>query len=415
MELKFLTKDKIKEIGNNFITPVFVYSEVELKKSAKLFLNFPNAYWLTVRYAMKASSNKNILKIFDTEWIYIDASSEYEIARAKSVWISEEKIQLTAQELPNEKEKIFNSKIIYNATSLHQLEEYGKIKPGSEVSVRINPWLGSGWTNRTNVWWPASSFGIWYEYINNIVETAKKYDLKITKIHTHIWSWSDPVAWSKVSKMSLNIVENFPLVHTLNLGWGFKIWRMPEEITADLQIVWNEVKKNFEEFYNKTWRKLHLEIEPWTYLLANNCSLICKVQDVSDTWKDWYKFIKVNSWMTEVTRPSMYWSQHPLFVINDSNEKEEYVVVGHCCESWDIWTPANWDPEGLLPRLLNKANIWDLFIIDSVWAYCSSMSTKNYNSFPEAWELLIRENWDIQEIRKRQNVEDIWKNEIEVV
>ena len=415
MELKFLTRENIENIDENFQTPVFVYSEEELKKSANLFLNFPNAYWLTVRYAMKASSNKNILKIFGQMWIHIDASSEYEIIRAKSVWISEKNIQLTAQELISKKEKIFNSDVIYNTTSLYQLEEYWKIKPGAEISVRINPWLGSGWTKRTNVWWPASSFWIWYEYIDEVNRIAEKYSLKITKIHTHIWSWSDPLVWAKVSKMSLDIVDKFPLVHTLNLGWGFKIWRMPDEITADLHQVWEEVKKNFEEFYEKTWRKLHLEIEPWTYLVANNCSLICKVQDICDTWKDWYKFLKVNSWMTEITRPSMYWSQHPLFVVNDSKEKVEYIISGHCCESWDIWTPTNWNPEELSTRLLNKANIWDPFVIDSVWAYCSSMSTKNYNSFPEAWELLIKEDWEIVVIRMRQKVEDIWKNEIEVV
>jgi diaminopimelate decarboxylase len=44
MELKFLTSENIKKIDNNFQTPVFVYSEQELKKSANLFLNFPNAY-----------------------------------------------------------------------------------------------------------------------------------------------------------------------------------------------------------------------------------------------------------------------------------------------------------------------------------------------------------------------------------
>ncbi len=412
MNLQFLNREQITQVWDNFELPVFVYSEEELTKKAEEFLNFPNAYGLTVRYAMKASPNKNILNIFNKLGIQIDASSAYEIKRAINAWIKSEQIQLTAQELPNNKEEVFNSWIIYNATSLHQLEEYWKIRSWSEVSVRINPWLWSWWTNRTNVWWPSSSFWIWYEYINEVLEIAKKYDLKITKIHTHIGSWSDPIVWSKVAKMSLDIVEKFTQVHTLNLGWGFKIWRMPDEITADLQLVWNQVKQSFINFYEQTWRKLHLEIEPGTYLVANSCSLICEVQDVCDTWSEGNNFIKVNSWMTEITRPSMYWSQHPLFVINNETETKEYIVAGHCCESWDIWTPASWDPEGLATRKLNKASIWDLFVIDWVWAYCSSMSTKNYNSFPEAGEVLIQNDWEIKEIRKRQNVEDIWRNEV---
>jgi len=40
---------------------------------------------------------------------------------------------------------------------------------------------------------------------------------------------------------------------------------------------------------------------------------------------------------------------------------------------------------------------------------------KNYNSFPEAAELMIRKNGEIVEIRKRQEPSDIWKNEIEII
>lgn len=44
--------------------------------------------------------------------------------------------------------------------------------------------------------------------------------------------------------------------------------------------------------------------------------------------------------MTEVTRPSLYGAQHPIVVVNDSPETREYGVVGHNCESGDIFTPA---------------------------------------------------------------------------
>jgi hypothetical protein len=50
-----------------------------------------------------------------------------------------------------------------------------------------------------------------------------------------------------------------------------------------------------------------------------------------------------------------------------------------------------------------------------VWAYNSGMAIKNYNSFPESGELLLREDWEIVEIRARQSIEDIWKNEKEVI
>jgi hypothetical protein len=43
------------------------------------------------------------------------------------------------------------------------------------------------------------------------------------------------------------------------------------------------------------------------------------------------------------------------------------------------------------------------------------MSTHGYNSFPEAGELLLRENGDILEIRKRAKKEEVWRNEVSVV
>jgi len=43
------------------------------------------------------------------------------------------------------------------------------------------------------------------------------------------------------------------------------------------------------------------------------------------------------------------------------------------------------------------------------------MAIKNYNSFPESGELLLRENGEIIEIRKREAVEEIWRNEREVI
>ena len=54
-------------------------------------------------------------------------------------------------------------------------------------------------------------------------------------------------------------------------------------------------------------------------------------------------------------------------------------------------TPAAGEPNVIEPRLLSgPVRIGDLVCIDGSGAYCSSMSAKNYNSFPEAPEVLIR-------------------------
>ena len=86
-----------------------------------------------------------------------------------------------------------------------------------------------------------------------------------------------------------------------------------------------------------------------------------------------------------------YGAQHPIVLFNDlpGEEVADYVVVGHCCESGDLFSCAPGDPEVLKPRILKKARIGDLISIEGSGAYCSGMSTKNYNSFPEAAEIIL--------------------------
>lgn len=122
--LKFLTREQIEEISRKSTEPTFVYSETELEKFGKMFLNFPNAYGLTVRYAMKASPNRNIIKIFHNLGIQIDASSGYEVTRAMNIGVPASDIQLTAQEFAHNLDEIIPAGTIFNACSLYQLEEF---------------------------------------------------------------------------------------------------------------------------------------------------------------------------------------------------------------------------------------------------------------------------------------------------
>ena len=69
------------------------------------------------------------------------------------------------------------------------------------------------------------------------------------------------------------------------------------------------------------------------------------------------------------------------------SETDSYVIVGHCCETGDLLTPAPNEGDVPHPRLCQQARIGDLCVIEGAGAYCASMSAKNYNSFPEAAEV----------------------------
>ena len=123
--------------------------------------------------------------------------------------------------------------------------------------------------------------------------------------------------------------------------------------------------------------------------------------------------------MTEIIRPAMYGAQHPIYTVSASasavpKKTGKYLVIGHCCESGDILTPEKGDPEGLKPRTFLQPEINDFVVIGSTGAYTSAFSTVNYNSFPQAAEILIRSKGELQLIRKRQSLDQIVANELAI-
>jgi diaminopimelate decarboxylase len=190
---------------------------------------------------------------------------------------------------------------------------------------------------------------------------------------------------------------------------------MAGETSTDLKRIGLHVQEAFQAFGSEHGRRLRLEVEPGTFLVANAGVMICSVIDCVDTGKDGYDFLKADAGMTEVLRISLYGAQHPIVAVPahpGTRRLREYLIAGHCCESGDVLTPAPGDPEGLRPRLLAEARTDDLLAVGGSGAYCSSMTSKNYNSFPEAAEVLQASDGTLHLIRKRQTLEQITVNEV---
>jgi len=256
-----------------------------------------------------------------------------------------------------------------------------------------------------------------------VPDIVSRYGLVVERIHTHIGSGSDPDVWQRVASKSLSFCKIWSTVRTLNLGGGYKVGRVEGEVTTDLKRIGKPVTEAFERFANDNdGRELRLEIEPGTYLVAMSGALISTVQDkVFTTGEGSHEFLKLDSGMTDVLRPSLYGAIHPMTIFPKTgktddvgDETEDVVVVGHCCESGDLMTPKPGQPEDLDRRTLRKAEIGDFLVMDGSGAYCSGMATKNYNSFPEAPEVMIGFDGEPHVIRRRQTLEQIYQNEIDV-
>jgi diaminopimelate decarboxylase len=407
-----LTPDQAAAVRERFGTPSYVYDRDGLEAAARRALAFPAPFGFTLRYAMKANPSRGVLALFRELGLHVDASSDHEVERALRAGFAPAAIQLTSQmPTPRLAEHLARG-VLYNACSLHQLEAFGRIAPGREISVRMNPGLGSGATNRTNTGGPASSFGIWHEYLGDVKTVAERFDLRITRLHSHIGSGTDPEVWKRCTRMTLDLAAKLPDVQLINLGGGFKVGRMPGEPSVEMADVGAHVRDELRAFRDRDGRALHLEIEPGTYLVANAGVVVATCIDVVDTGRDGYLFAKLDAGMPEVTRPSLYGAQHPIDVLATGRAEADVVFVGPCCESGDILTPAPGDPEALAPRRVPRPQIGDLVLVGGAGAYCAAMSTINYNSYPQAPEIMREPDGGLRLLRRRQRLEQVWENEV---
>jgi diaminopimelate decarboxylase len=408
----FLSADKAAEVRERFGTPCYVYDRARLEATARRALAFAAPYGFTLRYAMKANPSRGILTLFRDLGLHIDASSDWEVERALAAGFAPGQIQLTSQ-MPSRRVKEHVARgVLLNACSLHQLELFGAAAPGHAIAVRMNPGLGSGSTKRTNTGGPAASFGIWHEYLDEVKAIAARHGLVIRTLHSHIGSGTDPEVWKRVTRMTLDLAARMPDVAVVNLGGGLKVARMPNEESVNLEEVGWHVRSELEAFRARDGRALHLELEPGTLLVAESGAVVATCVDVADTGRDGYLFAKLDAGMPEVVRPAMYGAQHPVDVLAAGRPSADVVFVGPCCESGDILTPAPGDPEALGPRTVARPQIGDLVIVGGAGAYCAGMAMINYNSYPQAPEVMLEPDGSLRLLRRRQSLDQIVSNEV---
>jgi len=112
------------------------------------------------------------------------------------------------------------------------------------------------------------------------------------------------------------------------------------------------------------------------------------------------EYIGTDACMADLMRPGMYGSYHELTVSGKENAPKDHVydVVGSLCENCDKFA---------VQRPLPKIDIGDLLIIHDAGAHGRAMGF-NYNGKLRAGELLLRENGEVMQIRRRETVEDLF-------
>jgi len=420
----------ILSAAKRFGTPFYLYDEALIAQKCQSVLRMPSAFGLEVRYAMKANPNRTILQTVHAQGLGIDASSLNEAERAHRAGVPFDRIMLTTQDVPlgdarSTLERMLLAGLTYNICSQRQLDLVLPFLRNNAVSIalRINPGVGTGESTTRNTGDKYSSFGVPLGQLPEIRQSLANASIPLKHVHAHIGSGGDPAVWQSNIDRMLEIVEqHFPDVEVVNLGGGFKEARMPDETAADVAALGAYALDRFREFESRTGRALRVAIEPGTYIIANAGFLVASVLDLKTSGPDGFQFVILNAGMESVTRPLLYGSRHPFYVVSASGKllSSEYdlgnaqgarpcVIVGRCCETGDCQTLDEFGH--VEPRIVALPNTGDFFVVGGAGAYCSAMTLANYNSYQQAPEVLLSTDGALKLIRRRQTLDQVIANE----
>lgn len=413
-------------------TPLYLYDEAYILERCREISSMPNAFGLCPRFAMKANASRALLQLVASQGFGIDASSLNEARRAHAAGLPLASIMLTTQEVPlgrdrADLERMMSAGMRYTVCSLRQLACVADFAARKRIplAARVHPGQGSGESATRNTGDKYSCFGIHLCDLDRALEAARGKGVVFDTVHVHIGSGGDPAKWRENVDREIGFLERyFPQATRINFGGGLRTARMPDETPADVSALGAYAKTKIEEFHARTGRKLVVEVEPGTYVMANAGSIVTTVVDVKQTGPDGFQFLVCDGGMEVNTRPLLYGSRHPFYVVAPDGavrssefdlqgldpEKDLRVVVGRCCESGDSQSLD--DAGHIVPRLMAEPEVGDLLVIGGCGAYCSSMSPFSYNSHTQAPEVLRRTGGRLEVIRKPQRLAQLSANEV---
>ena len=198
---------------------------------------------------MKANPSVGILTLFRDLGLHVDASSDFEVERALRAGFAPERVQLTSQMPSRRLADHLGRGVLYNACSLHQLEEFGRPPPAA-------------------TWRPDEPRAGQRVHQPHQYRRARVQLRDLARVHgrgpahrqaatgsrsgpsTAISARAPiPRSGSAVTRMTLDLAAQLPEAGAVNLGGGFKVGRMPEEPTVDLADVGGHVREALLEAF----------------------------------------------------------------------------------------------------------------------------------------------------------------------
>lgn len=395
---------KVLDLIQKYDSPLYVYSSKKMESQYnKLYNAFPNVK-LGLHFACKALSNINVLKLMKKFGAGLDAVSIQEVWLGLKAGFLPSEILYTPNGVSMEEiELAVKEGVKINIDNISILEQFGA-KYGSSIPVciRINPHIMAGGNTKISTGHIDSKFGISYYQLRHVERVVKLYQLKVEGLHMHTGSdILDAEVFLRGADLLFEAANGFPDLQYLDFGSGFKVAYKEQDVTTDINDTGKKIADRFIQFCKNYGRELELWFEPGKFLVSESGFFFAKTNVVKQTTST--MFAGIDSGLNHLIRPMLYESYHKIInVSNPTGIERIYAVVGYICET----DTFGWD------RKLNEVREGDILGFFNAGAYGFSMSS-NYNSRYRPAEVLIH-NGNDHLIRKRETLEDLLKNQIEI-
>jgi diaminopimelate decarboxylase len=431
----------LAQAAEQFGTPLYIYSTSTILDH----FNRLNAALAPldhlICYAVKANSNRAILKLLAEAGAGFDIVSGGELFRAIKAGADPKKCTFAGVGKARDEIEYAIDQGVYsfNVESEAELEYIDKIagakKRCAPIALRVNPDVDPHTHEYIATGSHENKFGVALADAPALYERAAKMrNIDIVGVQMHIGSQiteSAPFA-DAIGKVA-------PLVRQLKSQYEIKFF----SIGGGMGIIY---RRALESGSGKWWHDhsgessafsvrdyavaivpplrhlgVRILVEPGRFLVGNAGVLLTRVRYIKESGVK--KFAIVDAGMNDLIRPSLYRSYHEIVPVEqrggtgsvpsrkqkDDTEvvpptrTEKIDVVGPVCESGDFFA---------LDREMPEVREGDLLAIMSAGAYGFVMAS-NYNSRPLSAEALVRGD-RVLLIRKRQTWEDLVRDETEL-
>lgn len=392
------------DLCEEFGTPIYVYDTAKMESQYKRLKDAFKGSKMKINYACKALTNINVLRFFKSLGSGLDTVSIQEVEIGLKAGFKPEDIMYTPNGVSiDEIKEAVKLGVRINIDNLSILEQFGTEFGNSyPVCIRMNPHIMAGGNIKISTGHIDSKFGISIHQLRHLERLIKSLNINVEGLHMHTGSdILDVDVFLRGAELLLNIALDFKDLKFVDFGSGFKVAYKPNDISTDIEELGTKMTELFAKFCKEYGRELEIEFEPGKFLVSESGYFFTKVNVIKQTTAT--VFAGVDTGLNHMIRPMFYDAYHHIEnVSNPEGRLRVYTVVGYICETD---TFAN-------DRQIAEIKEGDILCFRNAGAYCYTMSN-NYNSRFKPAEILIHKG-RAHLITKRQELEDILRNQIEI-